>query len=94
MKVIKHGYTSEMGICVTCPTCSCEFVIEDKNDWLIEWKRDVNNNDYTCYNVRCPECGKVIYLGTNPNKVIPNLPVSQFSSMFNRKDWDRRYDIS
>ena len=95
MKIMEHRHMDDRGIRIICPICNCEYIIEDRNDWTIY--RDgyfdfdkLVTVEFPTYAVRCPECDYEINFGNNPNKT----PCSWGRSpMFNREDWDERYDV-
>jgi hypothetical protein len=95
MKLLKSGLVSKDGIHFNCNYCRCEFLIEDRNDWTIQWLKDLANNPpkkVAEYYVRCPECHTEHCIGCNPNKITHNL-ITPFQIMFDREDWDERYDM-
>ena len=94
MKIIKSGLIAKDGIHFTCKYCECEFLIEDKNDWIIEWIRDLfDMKKHIEYHIRCPECQEEHYIGQNPNKCGHNL-ISPYQIMFDREDWEERYEVA
>lgn len=93
IKIIKSGLTAKDGIYFHCKYCSCEFLIENKNDWIIEWLKDpVDMKKHIEYYIRCPECQGEHYIGQNPNKCGYNL-ISPYHIMFDRDDWEERYEV-
>lgn len=90
MKIIKPGLMDSEGIGITCPCCYCEYIIEDRSDFVYRTE-EYRNYLYpstrvdTFYATLCPSC-KVLYKFGFPEVHDNNL-------IFQRDDWEDRFEI-
>ena len=98
MKIIKNGYVNDKGIYFTCKYCLCEYVIENKNDWIIKWDKNLNSsNEYPRYITKCPECSNEVSIGYEPSEYKKQEGITlltRFHSIFARSDWNDRFKVT
>ena len=100
MIIIKNGTANKKGIYFTCKTCSCEYIIENRNDWKIEWVTGIKTGKkYPIYITVCPECENEYSFGSDPDEVCKNNGCLYYINgksqiIFHRQDWDERFKVT
>lgn len=103
MKILS-GNLKDKDINITCKCCNANFNLESKDDFDIHWIYKPVNRYGVCnynikipeYSVKCPVCGFVTYIGTDPMDCGEDFNVGMLrgayaDAIFNRKDWKERY---
>lgn len=99
MKIISSVSMND-NIRITCQCCGCVFELESREDFNINRVFLPQRNgfvDYSMmipdYSVRCPDCGKEIYIGLDPYDTDYTTPNALCYAMTKRPDWKERYRV-
>lgn len=94
MRIIKNGWNAEDGIYCSCPVCMCEYVIENRDDFIVGSVYDLIDDKFVaCYTSKCPQCDMtIIDHAINPNNASYNL-LTKYKPIFDRKDWKEKYEV-
>lgn len=104
MKIL-FGNLNDKDINFNCKCCNASFNLESKDDFYIgNWTYKPISRygayDFNIkipeYSIKCPVCGFVTYIGTDPMDCGEDFNVGMLRGVyaniiFNRKDWKERY---
>lgn len=100
MKIMKHGFMSNSpeGIYFTCSICHCEYLVESREDlkhWKVwGWVGTDTEGEHIEYASVCPECGNEIIIGIDPKTMKGSRIETGRLELFNRPDWEERFEVS